>query len=295
MNCGEALSQLFHHLIQHFAAGPNHRRRQRGQRLVRHVQHVNKSGGFRVDVEHSGQHLVLFFGFVEPSDGANPVGGIVVFLQLAQPQPGTVVHDDFDGRTWIIFDRDVFEYRDEVDLLQRLVMIFRVLVRLSRAFVIVEGDARRNYVQQNGAVVSDRGLQHGMKLPLVAGKGPPYESCSQRNRQFASVNGRQFIHRASLQRRSEIGGGGKLYLGQAVNAVVFDDVNDGQIAPHEVHELSDADGCRIAIAADAEGYQGTVRQHRAGRHRGHASVYRVEAVSARHEVGGSLRRASDAA
>ena len=37
-----------------------------------------------------------------------------------------------------------------------------------------------------------------------------------------------------------------------------------------------------------------VRQHRAGRHRRHASVHGVEAVRAAHEIGRALRRAADA-
>ncbi len=50
----------------------------------------------------------------------------------------------------------------------------------------------------------------------------------------------------------KISSGRELALGQAVDAVVFDDVNDRQIAPHQVNELPDADGSRVAVAADAQ-------------------------------------------
>ena len=54
---------------------------------------------------------------------------------------------------------------------------------------------------------------------------------------------------------AQVGGGGELALGQAVAAVVFDDVNERQIAPHQVHELPDADGGGVAVAAHADGDQ----------------------------------------
>ena len=49
------------------------------------------------------------------------------------------MHGDFECGAGIVVDRNVFERGDEIDLLQRLVMIFHVLVRLGGAFMIVEG------------------------------------------------------------------------------------------------------------------------------------------------------------
>ena len=68
----------------------------------------------------------------------------------------------------------------------------------------------------------------------------------------------------------KIGGGGELALGQPVHAVVLDDVDDRQIAPHQVHELPDADGGGVAVAADAERDQLAIGQHGAGGDRRHA-------------------------
>ena len=47
------------------------------------------------------------------------------------------------------------------------------------------------------------------------------------------------------QFRSEISGRRKLSFGEAVNAVVLDDVDDGQITAHQMDELSDAECRRI--------------------------------------------------
>ena len=50
----------------------------------------------------------------------------------------------------------------------------------------------------------------------------------------------------------EVGGGRELALGQAVAAVVLDDVDHRQVAPAGVLELADADVGRVAVAADAD-------------------------------------------
>ena len=92
----------------------------------------------------------------------------------------------------------------------------------------------------------------------------------------------------------EVGGRRELPLRQPVAAVVFDDVDDRQVAAHQVHELADADGARVAVAADADGDELLVRQHRAGADRRHAAVDGVEAVRAAQEIRRALARAADA-
>src|SRR5208282_5755187 len=82
---------------------------------------------------------------------------------------------------------------------------------------------------------------------------------------------------------------------EAVHAVVFDDVNHGKIAAHEVNKLADADGSGVAVTADPERDQIAIGQHRSGGDRGHASVHGVEAVGAIHEVRRTLGGATDSA
>ena len=52
----------------------------------------------------------------------------------------------------------------------------------------------------------------------------------------------------------EVGGGRELALGQAVAAVVLDDVDHRHVAPAGVLELAHADVGRVAVAADADAH-----------------------------------------
>ncbi len=49
-----------------------------------------------------------------------------------------------------------------------------------------------------------------------------------------------------------IGGGGKLAFGQAVNAIVFNDIDHVDAAADGVRELAEADRGGIAVAGNAE-------------------------------------------
>ncbi len=202
---------------------------------------------------------------------------------------------DADGGSGIVFDVDFFKVRNEAHVLQRLFVIFYVFVGFGGAFVIVEGDAGRDHVEHDGALMGDGGLEHGAELALVAGEGAADESCAEFDGQAAGIDGRKIVDDSGFQLRTEIGGGGELAFGEAVDAVVFDDVDHGKIAAHEVNELADADGGGVAVAADAEGDQIAVGEHGAGGDGGHASVHGVEAVRTVHEIRGALRGAADAA
>src|SRR5580765_6679039 len=101
----------------------------------------------------------------------------------------------------------------------------------------------------------DRRLEHGAELALVARKGASNQGCAELNRHRAGVNRREIVDYTGFQLRSEVGGGGELSFGQTINAVVFDDVDDRKIAAHQVDELADADGRRVAIAAHADANQ----------------------------------------
>ena len=195
----------------------------------------------------------------------NLIGRVVVLFQLAQVQAGTVVHRDFDGRAGIVLDGNVLEVGDEADVLQSLFVLFHVFVGLGRTLVIVESHARRNDVEHDRALVRDGGLQHGAELALVAGERAADQGRAELNRQRAGVDRRKIVDHAGLQLRAQVGGGRELALGEAVDAVVLDDVNDGQIAAHQVDELSDADRSGIAVAADADADQLAIRQHGSGR------------------------------
>ena len=143
--------------------------------------------------------------------------------------------------------------------------------------------------------MGDRGFQHAKQLPLVSRERAPDERCPQRDGQGASVNRRQVVDDAGFQLRPHIRRSGKLSLRQAINAVVFNDVDDRQIAPHQVHKLPDPNGGSIPVTADSQRDQPMVRQHRPSSHRRHAPMHSVKAVRAVHEISRALGRTSDAA
>ena len=161
--------------------------------------------------------------------------------------------------------------------------------------MVIEGDAGADDVKHDRALVGDGGLEHGEELALIAGEGTADEGGAQLDGQGAGVDGGEIIDDAGLEPGAEVGGGGELALGEAVDAVVFDDVDHGQVAAQQMDELAHADGGGVAVAGDADGGHGVVGEDGAGGDRGHAAVHAVEAVRTVHEVGGALGGAADAA
>ena len=100
---------------------------------------------------------------------------------------------------------------------------------------------------------------------------------------------------ALLALRAAVGGGRELALGQAVDAVVLDDIDHVDAAPHRMGELAEPDRGGVAVAGNAEIDQVAVGEIGAGQHRRHAAVHRIEAVALAQHVGRRLRRAADAA
>ena len=93
----------------------------------------------------------------------------------------------------------------------------------------------------------------------------------------------------------QVGRRRELALGQAVAAVVLDDVDDLHVAPADVLELPHADIGRVAVAADADAYELGVGHHGPGCDRRHAAVERIEAVAVLQEIGRRLAGTADAA
>src|ERR1039458_1729092 len=170
-----------------------------------------------------------------------------------------------------------------------------VAVALGGAEVVVEGDAGRDDVDHTQPVVGDGGLQDGLQLLLVAAEGSGDEGGAPFEGQGAAVEGRQLVDGAGLKGGADVGGGRKLPLGQAVNTIIFNNIDQRHVAPHEVHKLAEADGCGIAVAGNADPHERAVGEQRSGGDGRHASVDTVEAVGEPQEVGRRLRRAADTA
>src|SRR5919198_6056595 len=123
-----------------------------------------------INVEHPGQGLAFLMRFDQSRYGTQLVCRIVVLRQLTQSEMRAIVHGDVHGGAGIVLYIDLFEGRNEVDLLKWLVVVLHVFVRLGRTLVIVEGHAGRDDVEHDSAAVGDGSLQHGQKLALVTGE-----------------------------------------------------------------------------------------------------------------------------
>ncbi len=159
--------------------------------------------------------------------------------------------------------------------------------------MVVKGHARGNDVDDGKAFVGDGRLKNRLHLFLVPAEGAGHERGAPPQSQSAAVERWQLIDSAGLKRGTEVRRSRELALGQTIYAVVFDDVYHGQVAAHHVHELTDAYGRGIAIAADTQTQKVLVSQQCAGSDGRHTSVDRVEAVRQAQEVGRRLGRAAD--
>ena len=117
--------------------------------------------------------------------------------------------------------------------------------------MVVECHARADHIEHYRSLVRNRSLQHAVELLLVARKRTSHKRRSLLNSHCAGIDWRQIVDDSRLQLRPDIRSGRELSLGQPVHPVVFDYVNDRQIAPHQVNELSNANRSRVAITADA--------------------------------------------
>ena len=144
------------------------------------------------------------------------------------------------------------------------------------------------------AAVREAGLDQRHELFLVAGEAARHERRAERERQQHRVDRLLLVGLALLRLRADVRRRRELALGQAVDAVVLEDVHHVEVAADGVRELPDADRQRIAVARDADVAQVAVRRIGAGRDRRHAPVHRVEPVRAADEIGRRFRRAADA-
>ena len=160
--------------------------------------------------------------------------------------------------------------------------------------MVVECDAGRKHVDEREATMPHARLDQRHELRLVAGEAARHEGGAERERQQHGIDGRTLIHLALLGFRADIRGGGELALGEPINAVVLDQIQHVHIAPDRMHQLAEADRQRIAVAGHADVSQLAIGGIRTARDRGHASMHRVEAVRAAHEIRGGLRGAADA-
>ena len=138
-------------------------------------------------------------------------------------------------------------------------------------------------------------LDQGHELRLVAGEAARHERGAEADGEPDEIDRLVDGVDPLLALRAAVGGGGELSLGQAVDAVVLDDIDHVDAAADRMGELAEADRSGVAVARDAEIDQVRIGEIGPGQHRGHAPVHRIEAVALAEHVSRRLRRAADAA
>src|SRR5215468_5190763 len=98
---------------------------------------------------------------------------IVFGVELAQRQHRPVMLLHHLHRAGSIVDMDWRAACHEIEKIDGLVVLAHVVEALGRASMIVEGDARRNHINEGSAAVLDRGLDDRNELLLVAGTSAP--------------------------------------------------------------------------------------------------------------------------
>ena len=160
--------------------------------------------------------------------------------------------------------------------------------------MIVERDARADDIEKRRTAMRDCGLDQRHELLLVAGKSTRDIRRAELQRESDEIDRRIAVDDAFLRHRALIRGRRKLAFGEAVHAVILDDVDHVHAAPDRVNELADADRRRVAVARNAEINQIAIGEIRTGQHRGHASVHSVEAMRLAEKIIRRLRAAADA-
>ncbi len=247
-----------------------------------------------VHIEQPGDDLALGRVIEQEAHRGELVVDVVFGVELAQRDLRAVVLLDDLDRARLVVDLDRLAAGDEVEPVHRLVVHAHVVEALGRAEVVVERDAGREHVDEGRALVLDRRLDDRHELRLVAGERARHEGRAELHRHRDQVDRGVVVDRAALRLRAAVGGGGELAFGQAVHAVVLDDVDHVDAAADRVRELPEPDRGAVAVARDAEIDQVAVGEVGAGEHRGHAPVHRIEAVRLAEEIGRRLRRAADA-
>ncbi|MBA7716506.1 hypothetical protein ES703_125579 [subsurface metagenome] len=247
-----------------------------------------------VDVQQPGHDLALGRVLLQEVLRAEAIMRIVIGIELAQRQPCAVVllhHLHGAGR---VVHADRVAADQHVEPVHRVIMLAHIIEALGRAGVVVEGDAGADHVDEGRALVTDGGRDQRHQLRLVAGEAARHEGRAELQRDRDEIDRIVGVGDALLRLGAEVGGGRELALGQAVYAVVLDDVGHVDAAADRMRELAEADRGGVAVAGDAEINQVAVGEIGAGQDRRHAAVHRVEAVRIAEEVIRRLRGAADA-
>ena len=188
---------------------------------------------------------MFFAGFsaVEGGQGGHGITGVVLGRNGLQSDGGTVVEGDVSEVALGNFNLfHGVEVRDVVSHVERDFVLFHVAVGAHGLVVVVEGDTRRNHVDQSEALVRHGGLEQGSELLLGTRKRTGNKGATEVDGHGTQVDGLGFVGGSFLLLRADVSRRRVLALRQTVDAVVLDDVDHVHVAANGVNELSDTDG-----------------------------------------------------
>src|ERR1700736_6152824 len=264
---------------------------ERGLDGVEELVHV---AGIGLDKQQSGDDLARRVALLQIGQRRDPVIGILIKSELPQPQCRAVVLDDGLDRARRVIGGDLVAADYDIEPVDRLVVSPDIVEALGRFRVVVEGHTGRDNVNEGGSPVLDGTLDQRHQLRLVAGEAARDERGAELQGQRDEVDRRVGVDGTAPGLRAFVRGGRELALGQAVDAVVLDDIDHVDGAADAVRELAEPDRGRVAVAGNTEIDQLAIGEVGAGQDRRHAAVHAVEAVRLAEKIGRRLRRAADA-
>ena len=197
--------------------------------------------GVGVDIEQARSDLAGLGHGLHVVHGAAPVGGIMVRPQLAQLHHRAIGLRQVDDLARAGLGHHFLGQVDEVDPAHCLVVLAHMVVAARAAFVVVEGHAGADHIDEGGPPMADRTLDERHELGLVARKAAPHIGGTQLQGQPHQIHGRIAVDGALLAAAALVGGGRELALGEAIHAVVFDDIDHAHPASHGMRKLTQTD------------------------------------------------------
>src|SRR5690606_22650428 len=134
------------------------------------------------------------------------------------------------------------------DFVQGIFVGLGVFEAFGAAVVVVKGYAGADDVYEGETRMGQGTLQQGDERFDVTGEGTGDIAAAHFNGHGAAVDGVHFVFDAALGYAAFVGGGGKLPFGEAIDAVVFKDVNHGEVSADGVEEMAEADGSGVAVS-----------------------------------------------
>src|SRR5690554_4995084 len=140
----------------------------------------------------------------------------------------------------------------------------------------------------------DARLDQGNKLILVTTKTLCHKRSTQFHGKAGQVNPFKSIDRTRLADRTKVSRCRILSFGQAITAIIHDDIDHIQVSADDMDKLSHSDGGRITITGYPYVNQIFICQIGSRSHTGHTAMHRIESVRAAQKISRCFGRTANA-